>query len=94
MTQAAQYRAALRNSLRLLRNLLAGLQGFEPQLSDPESDVLPLDDSPSSPVKYSAAAARVQVRRVARNAHISPLFRHSAPIRRRNAPCPEPARAV
>jgi transcriptional regulator with XRE-family HTH domain len=25
---------------------LAGLQGFEPQLSDPESDVLPLDDSP------------------------------------------------
>ena len=25
----------------------AGEQGFEPQLSDPESDVLPLDDSPS-----------------------------------------------
>ena len=26
--------------------LKAGEQGFEPQLSDPESDVLPLDDSP------------------------------------------------
>ena len=27
---------------------VTGLQGFEPQLSDPESDVLPLDDSPMS----------------------------------------------
>ncbi len=27
---------------------LAGVQGFEPQLTDPESAVLPLDDTPSS----------------------------------------------
>ena len=31
---------------RCLR-IVAGEQGFEPQLPDPESGVLPLDDSPS-----------------------------------------------
>ena len=44
---------------------LAGLQGFEPQLSDPESDVLPLDDSPSSPEEYNGAAALMQGQEVA-----------------------------
>lgn len=29
-------------------SILAGVQGFEPQLTDPESAVLPLDDTPSS----------------------------------------------
>jgi hypothetical protein len=28
--------------------LLAGVQGFEPQLTDPESAVLPLNDTPST----------------------------------------------
>ena len=32
--------------LRALRTELAGVQGFEPQLPDPESGVLPLDDTP------------------------------------------------
>jgi hypothetical protein len=33
---------------RGLSPLLAGVQGFEPQLTDPESAVLPLNDTPSS----------------------------------------------
>ncbi len=32
---------------------LAGEQGFEPQLPDPESGVLPLDDSPMRAVEFS-----------------------------------------
>lgn len=44
----------------------AGEQGFEPQLSDPESDVLPLDDSPSmlwnehNVAKYKVATPPLQ----------------------------------
>src|SRR5438874_361404 len=34
------------SSRRELQRLLAGVQGFEPQLTDPESAVLPLDDTP------------------------------------------------
>jgi hypothetical protein len=29
--------------------LMAGVQGFEPQLTDPESAVLPLNDTPTFP---------------------------------------------
>ena len=32
---------------QLLRNDLAGTQGFEPRYADPESAVLPLDDVPT-----------------------------------------------
>lgn len=39
-------------------HIVAGEQGFEPQLPDPESGVLPLDDSPSSTTarEYSGSA--------------------------------------
>ncbi len=33
---------------RLSLSSLAGVQGFEPQLADPESAVLPLNDTPMS----------------------------------------------
>jgi hypothetical protein len=32
---------------RLLEGILAGEEGFEPSLAEPESAVLPLDDSPA-----------------------------------------------
>src|SRR5205814_2126481 len=44
---------------------LAGAQGFEPQLTDPESAVLPLDDAPIFGV-YILAKRGVLVKRVCR----------------------------
>ncbi len=38
---------------------LAGDPGFEPGFSDPESDVLPLDESPASEFEYSKGDNRV-----------------------------------
>lgn len=35
-----------------LEHLWAGAQGFEPQLTDPESAVLPLDDAPIAHLLY------------------------------------------
>lgn len=40
-------------AMRLLINNLAGEEGFEPSLRDPESRVLPLDDSPEYDVTES-----------------------------------------
>ena len=37
---------ALQGDLKLPDVVMAGEQGFEPRLPDPESGVLPLDDSP------------------------------------------------
>ena len=37
---------------------MAGIQGFEPQFSDPESDVLPLDDIPKPSQLCSASLAK------------------------------------
>src|SRR5690606_20533973 len=39
---------------------LAGEQGFEPQLPDPESGVLPLDDSPMLPESIPILRRRVE----------------------------------
>ena len=39
---------------------LAGEQGFEPQLPDPESGVLPLDDTPMRAKDYHAPALSVE----------------------------------
>lgn len=43
-------------------NLGAGAQGFEPQLTDPESAVLPLDDAPleNVPRNFSTPAPSCQ----------------------------------
>ena len=41
---------------------LAGVQGFEPQLPDPESGVLPLDDTPTSAQKKAVLPILFDVR--------------------------------
>ncbi len=38
----------------------AGVQGLEPQLPDPESGVLPLDDTPPSELKLTIPAWLIQ----------------------------------
>ena len=43
---------------------MAGLQGFEPQLPDPESGVLPLDDSPSGKFARHYSIARGWLSRI------------------------------
>jgi len=48
---------------------LAGLQGFEPQLPDSESGVLPLDDSPTSGNKYTHSGRVMQPHRNEAVAH-------------------------
>ena len=40
-----------RRSCKKATLCMAGVQGFEPQLPDPESGVLPLDDTPKAPQK-------------------------------------------
>lgn len=40
--------------------LVAGEQGFEPQLPDPESGVLPLDDSPSGGRQFTTRHISLQ----------------------------------
>lgn len=63
---------------------MAGVQGFEPQLTDPESAVLPLDDTPSSmlekvvpPILFCVRHLSLSVRQAVPN--VSAVSRLSRP---------------